>query len=165
MGKGKFHKWLESESLVLIEGWARDGLTEEQIAFNMGVNRSTLTDWKKRFPAFSDALKNGKEVVDFQVENALVKSALGYMTEEETIERVWNEEKGVFEDQVTKRVRKFQPPNVTAQIFWLKNRRPDKWRDQRNIEHGGQITNNNVDLTGLSAEELRKLANLDDKAT
>lgn len=97
--KGKYEKWLEPDSLVLLEGWARDGLTEEQIAENMNISRSTLSEWKRRYSDISDALKKGKEVVDFKVENALLLSAL----------------KG----------------NTTAQIFWLKNRRPDKWRDKQ----------------------------------
>ncbi len=99
MAKGKYQKWLESENLVLLEGWARDGLTDEQIAKNMGISYSTLKDWKNKYPAISAALKKGKEVVDFQVENALLSSAL--------------------------------EGNTTAQIFWLKNRRPDKWRDKQ----------------------------------
>ena len=85
----KFQRWTEEQGLTLLEGWARDGLTDEQIAHNMGVHPSTLYDWKKRFPELSKALKKGKEVVDYQVENALLKRALGYeytevMTEEST---------------------------------------------------------------------------------
>ena len=69
----KYEKWLEQEGLLLIEGWARDGLTDEQIAGNMGVSRSTLNSWKDRYPDILDALKKGKEIVDRQVENALLK--------------------------------------------------------------------------------------------
>lgn len=98
MAKGKYEKWLKAENLLLLEGWARDGLTDEQIAKNMGISYSTLKDWKNKYSAISAALKKGKEVVDYQVENALLSSALD--------------------------------GNTTAQIFWLKNRRPDKWRDK-----------------------------------
>lgn len=100
MAKGKYEKWLETENLILIEGWARDGLTDEQIAHNMGINRRTLADWKNKYLPISHALKKGKEVIDYKVENALLNSALD--------------------------------GNTTAQIFWLKNRRPDKWRDKVN---------------------------------
>ena len=86
----------------MLTGWARDGLIDEQIAHNMGINKATLYDWKKKYPDISDALKAGKEVVDIQVENALLKNALS--------------------------------GNITAQIFWLKNRRPDKWREKREVE-------------------------------
>ena len=78
MAKGKYEYWLTSEGLLLLEGWARDGLTDEQIAHNMGISRSTLNQWKEKYPDISDTLKKGKEVVDRQVENALLKRALGY---------------------------------------------------------------------------------------
>lgn len=98
MAKGKYQRWVEPDGLLLLEGWARDGLTDEQIAKNIGITATTLYEWKNRFPEISDALKKGKEVVDYQVENALLNKALG--------------------------------GDTTAQIFWLKNRRPDKWRDK-----------------------------------
>lgn len=102
MAKGKYEKWLKEENLLLLEGWARDGLTDEQIAKNMGVSYSTLKDWKNKYSAILAALKKGKEVVDYEVENALLSAAL--------------------------------EGNTTAQIFWLKNRRPDKWRDKQKEE-------------------------------
>lgn len=123
MAKGKYHDWLTPESLTRLEGWARDGLTDEQIAKKIGINVATVYDWKNRFPEFSNALKNGKEVVDTLVENALLKRALGY----KTVEIV--EEVGDFGSK-RKKTTKEVPPDVTAQIFWLKNRRPDKWRDK-----------------------------------
>jgi transcriptional regulator with XRE-family HTH domain len=139
MAKGKYEKWITEEGLVLLEGWARDGLTDEQIAHNVGVSRSTLNDWKKKYPDISDALKKGKEVVDLQVENALLKRALGYEYEEITQESQWNEKINKYELIITKSVKKRQAPDTTAQIFWLKNRRPDKWRDKQDIEHTGDM--------------------------
>src|SRR5690606_38975175 len=109
-----------------IEGWAKDGLTDEQIAQNMGISRSTLSDWKNKFPDISNALKKGKEIVDRQVENALLKRALGYKYDEITreLKEVVNPETGEVEEVLveTKRVTKEVQPDVTAQIFWLKNR-------------------------------------------
>lgn len=98
MSRGKFEYWLTDDGLTLLEGWARDGLTDEQISHNMGVACSTLRLWKDKYSAISAALKKGKEVVDYEVENALLNKALA--------------------------------GDTTAQIFWLKNRRPDKWRDK-----------------------------------
>ncbi|MGG0340017.1 transposase [Priestia megaterium] len=144
MAKGKYEKWITEEGLVLLEGWAREGLTDEQIAHNVGVSRSTLNDWKKKYPDISDALKKGKEVVDLQVENALLKRALGYAYEEVTEESQWNEKAKRYELVVTKRVKKRQAPDTTAQIFWLKNRRPDKWRDKQDVEHTGDMDLNIV---------------------
>lgn len=124
MAKGKYQKWLESESLTLLEGWARDGLTDEQIAKNMGITRKTLSEWKCKYSDIGDTLKKGKEVVDIEVENALLKRALGYRYDEITLE----------DGIETKRVTKEVVPDTTAQIFWLKNRRPDKWRDKQKDE-------------------------------
>lgn len=94
----KINDWLEKDKLILLEGWARDGLTDEQIAKNIGISRASLYEWKKKEVDIFDALKKGKEVVDFEVENALLKSAL--------------------------------EGNTTAQIFWLKNRKPSNWKDR-----------------------------------
>lgn len=124
MAKGKYQEWLEPEGLLKIEGWARDGLTEEQIADNMGISRSTLSEWKNLYSDISDTLKRGKEVVDRQVENALLKRALGYEYEEVSEKY----ELGILtERKVTK---KQVVPDTTAQIFWLKNRKPIDWRDK-----------------------------------
>lgn len=121
--KGKYDEWLEPDSLIRIEGWARDGLTGEQIAHNMGIAYSTLREWRDRFPEISAALKRGNEVVDYIVENALLKRALGYEYEEITTE-INGDKKHI------RKVKRHVPPDVTAQIFWLKNRRTDKWRDK-----------------------------------
>ncbi len=96
--KEQYETWLEPDGLMLLEGWARDGLTDEGIARNCGVAATTLLKWKNRFPQIAQALKKGKELADYQVENALLQSALD--------------------------------GSITAQLFWLKNRRPDKWRDK-----------------------------------
>ena len=124
VANGKYQQWLEPEGLTLLEGWARDGLTDEQIAGNIGINTSTLYDWKNKFPKISEALKKGKEVVDIQVENALLKRALGYEFQETRVEK--SDKDGTKIIQILKHI----PADTTAQIFWLKNRRPDKWRDK-----------------------------------
>lgn len=115
VAKGKYEYWLSPEGLTLLEGWARDGLTDEQIAHNAGISRSTLAKWRTDHQDISDALKKGKEVVDYEVENALLLKALC--------------------------------GDVTAQIFWLKNRRPDKWRDKP-AEPSGDIE----DIGGIRRE-------------
>ena len=128
MAKGKYQKWLEPEGLLLLEGWARDGLTDEQLAKKMGISPSTLYAWKDKFSEISEALKQGKEVVDIKVENALLKRALGYEFQEERVER--SDKDGLKIIQSIKHI----PPDVTAQIFWLKNRRPDKFREKPSPE-------------------------------
>src|SRR5690554_393026 len=134
--KGKYHDWLTEEGLTKLEGWARDGLTDEQIAHNIGIAVGTLYDWKNRFPEFSEALKKGKEVVDIQVENALLKRALGYEYEETKVIVETDGRKRV------ERIKKHVLPDVTAQIFWLKNRRPGVWRDKHEIDYSDKVQQN-----------------------
>ena len=112
----------------MIEGFARDGLTDPQIANNMGIGYSTLKEWINRYPAIKAALKKGKAPVDMQVENALLKRALGY-TEEETVTEIIEQPDGKQRKQVRK-VKRIFPPDVTAQIFWLKNRKAKQWREK-----------------------------------
>lgn len=154
--KGKYAGWLTPEGLIKIEGWARDGLTNEQIAQNIGITRKTLQEWIKRYGDISDTLKRGKEVVDRQVENALLKRALGYRYEEVTHESMLNPETKRFEMTPVKVVTKEVHPDTTAQIFWLKNRKPAAWRDKQDIQHSGSIDIPNP-YAGLTTEELRKL--------
>lgn len=123
-----YKDWLSEDKLLLLEGWARDGLSDEQIAHNIGIVSSTYYEWKKKHKEISEALKKGKEVVDFQVENALLKNALGYKFTEQAVTRDG--------DVVT--VEKYMAPNTVAQIFWLKNRKPDKWKDR--IENKQEVT-------------------------
>lgn len=102
MAKSKANEWLTEDKLTLLEGWARAGLVDEQIANNMGIATSTYYDWKNKYPEFAEALKKNKDIVDYEVENALLKNALD--------------------------------GNVTAQIFWLKNRKKNEWRDKVEYE-------------------------------
>ena len=129
--KGKYAEWLTDDGLLRIQGWARDGLIDEQIAHNMGVAYSTFRAWVEKFPALSASLKAGKAPVDIEVENALLKSARGFEYEE-TITEIVEQPDGTQRKQI-KKVKRYCPPNTTAQIFWLKNRRPDKWRDKQDI--------------------------------
>lgn len=96
-------KWEQvKDKLILVEGWARDGLTDEQIANNLGISKDTFYKYKKEYTDFSDSLKKGKEIVDYEVENALLKNALD--------------------------------GNTTAQIFWLKNRKPNNWKEKQDVD-------------------------------
>jgi len=125
----RIDEWLEKDKLILLEGWARDGLTHAQIAKNMGIGLTTLKEWRKKQEAIETALKKGKEVVDIEVENALLKKALGYTIQvrEQKIDK-----DGCVHDLVKDL---HVPPDTTAQIFWLKNRKPKVWRDKANIEN------------------------------
>ncbi len=90
-----------------VEMWARDGLTEAEIAIKLGIGHTAFNDWKRKIPEFANALKTNKETADARVEKALYTKAI--------------------------------EGDTTAQIFWLKNRQPAKWRDKRDIGIDGPI--------------------------
>ena len=116
--KSMIYKWEQPDNLFLIQGWKRNGLTDEQIAKNIGIGTRTLYDWRDKSPQITQALKRGKIHADFMVENALYKKAL--------------------------------EGNVTAQIFWLKNRKPEDWKDRRETEVTGNL---NLANTALEIDE------------
>lgn len=126
IAKGKYQEWLEQDSLLMVEGWARQGLTDEQISKNMSISYSTFREWKKKYSALSAALKKGKAPVDFEVENALLKRALGFEYEE--TETIIEEVDGKQKKRI-KKIKKVALPETSAAIFWLKNRKPEQWRN------------------------------------
>jgi len=119
---GKYERWLTEDGLLLLQGWARAGLTDEQIAHNCGVTTTTLYNWKSNHVEIFEALKEGKEVIDLMVENALLKRALGFSYDETMVEEGPDGTK-------TRVTTKMVIPDTTAQIFWLKNRKKAEWRD------------------------------------
>ena len=126
MAAPKFDYWLTAEGLTLIEGWARDGLFLEEIAYNMGINRSTLYKWQRAYIPIGNALKKGRAVADRKVENALFNRAIGG---DVTEVKVTEGKDGKSVVTTTKHV----PADVTACIYWLKNRKPDEWNDRKTV--------------------------------
>ena len=126
--------------LIEIEAWKRDGLTDEQICNNLNISIQTFYTYKSKYIEFFEAIKKGKEVADIEVENALFKRAIGYKYKE-----VIKEVKEIDGKKSTyvKEVIKEMPGDVAAQIFWLKNRKPSKWKDKQDID----IEDNNVSIT------------------
>ena len=153
MAKAQYEQWLEKDNLILLEAWARDGLTDEQIANNIGIKRQTLYTWKNKYDDISDALKRGKEIVDIEVENAMFKSAIGFEYDEEVLVKV-RKPNGEEEIKI-KKFKRYAQPNTTAQIFWLKNRKPTEWRDRKETEISGNISTN--PMSELTADELRAI--------
>jgi len=127
------------QDLSAVEALARDGATDAQIAKYIGVSTSTLYVWKQKFPEFSEAIKRGKEISDYTAETALFVAATGYRYEEITKEPILdhNTKRPLLDDNgepilvVTKIVDKVAHPNTTALIYWLKNRKPEAWRDRK----------------------------------
>lgn len=152
MAKSKASEWLEKDKLTLLEGWARNGLTDEQIANNMGIATSTFYDWKNKHPEIAESLKKNKEIVDIEVENALLKKALGYTI---TLHKQKVTKDG---DVVDIKEEVHIAPDTTAQIFWLKNRRKIQWRDKVEYEANTDELNRVKELLGKIEEQ----AKLDD---
>lgn len=137
MASEKCLEWLRPENLIRITAWARDGLSETQIGKNIGVSVITIYNWKKAHPEIMEALRRGKEIPDIEVENALFKRAKGYDYIETKIEK--SEKYGEKTTTTTKHV----AGDVDAQKFWLKNRRPDKWKDKLAVQDDQEIEDTN----------------------
>lgn len=119
--------WISEDGLMLLECWSRDGYTIEDIANKIGVDKKTLYEWRSIYPEIETALRNGREIVDYKVENALLKSALGYQTKEVKVTTVMRYGKVV---ETTKEIlEKETAPNVNAIQTWLYNRSQGKWRN------------------------------------
>lgn len=130
MAKRKSDKWITEEGLIQLEAWAKLGLSDVQIAHNMGIHERTLYEYYKDFEQISQAIKRGKAVADYEVENALYKSATGFDYDEV----IYEIDRETGKQVEIKRVTKTMPPSNTAQIFWLCNRKPLEWRQKQQVE-------------------------------
>lgn len=120
------------------------GATDAEMADFFGVAQSTFYRWKNEFPEFSETLKVAKEAADTRVEKSLYHRAVGYTFESEKIFQ--------FQGEVIRApVKEHVPPDTTACIFWLKNRRKEQWREKQEVEHSGAVT-----LEQLVGESLPK---------
>lgn len=124
--KGNYHDWIDGKGLETVCQWERLGISDKQLAHNMGISTTTLYEWKHKFPKFADAIKKAKSIPDLELENAMFNLATGKVFVEET--------RTVLDPNTGKVVRierykKQVPPNPTTQIFLAKNRMPDKYRD------------------------------------
>lgn len=145
MAKGKYGEWITKEGLTRVQGWARDGLSDKDIAGNIGISVETFYQWKKKYPEFSEALREGKDIPDRKVENALyercfnqtVKVMKTFKVKESGYDangKRWEREdlKEAYDEVVV-------PADVRAQQFWLSNRKPDAWRDKKDVELSGAV--------------------------
>lgn len=137
--------WNTEDGLILLRGWRREGYTLEDIAEKIGITQPCLIDWRKKDKKISDALLKGAEIVDFEVENALLKAALGYRTKEIKVTLGAVKKNGSVHELVKETTVKEIGPNPTACIMWLNNRKPDKWKRNRDKEENAE--NNNFTIT------------------
>jgi hypothetical protein len=121
-----------------------NGATDREIATALGVAESTLHYWRAQHLEFSEALKVGKAPCDDRVEASLYHRATGYTFESE---KIFNYQGEVVRAKIIEHV----PPETTAAIFWLKNRRKETWRDKQEIDH-------TIDLSNMTDEQLADIA-------
>lgn len=121
---------LTKEGLMLIQCWVRDGLTLKQIADRLQVGIDTLYKWRYRHAELEEAFKKGKELVDYEVENALLKAALGY-TKKKTVTYLGNVRKSGSREIGGEEIIEEVGPSVTACLAWLNNRKSKEWQRNR----------------------------------
>ncbi len=138
---------------LLAEALARNGLTDKEIAEKIGICEKTLDNWKNEYPEFLLSIKKGKEEPDNQVEQALFKRALGYEHPEDDIKAY--EGKIIITPTI-----KHYPPDTAAAFIWLKNRRPEKWRDRKEITgaEGKSLIPESFPIQ-LSEDDIKHIAN------
>ncbi|MGF0011953.1 terminase [Lactobacillus johnsonii] len=195
MARAEYKKWLEPDNLTRLRSWARDGLTNEQIAKKIGVRRQTISEWSKKYPDIADALKKGKEVVDSEIEDSLIsvmkkhtitttqykmvkKDDFNLKAERSKFANVYKldhpnatkneiliataENVEVYEKiPISKTVTEVDP-NTSAIIFWLKNRRPDVYRDQTFQKLNEANARKTLAEAQLSEAQLKALEESDD---
>lgn len=126
---------MTEEGLLRIKGWARDGYTDKQIAKLTNKSERQFSRWKNEYPSIMTALKEGRAPVDIEIEDSLAKSARGfYVTLKKPIKLKTTKKKdGMMIEEHIEYVEEqiYYPPQTSSMIFWLKNRKPDKWRDKR----------------------------------
>jgi hypothetical protein len=116
----------------IIKSLCGRGITDKQLCLFFNIDEKTLNNWKHQFPIFFQSLKTGKALADAKVEACLFQRAIGYSVPDVHISS--------YEGEITiTPIIKHFPPDVTAQIFWLKNRKPKQWRDRQELEHSGEI--------------------------
>ena len=130
--KGRYQEWLEPDGLLKIKGWARDGLTNLEIAKNMGVSDSTFNEWQRKFPQIPETIKEGRAPVIVDVEDTFyTKKLKGYFIEEEVVEVTKHPNGDKTEHR--KKMKRWIPPDTTAIIFYLKCRKPEKYNDRISV--------------------------------
>lgn len=134
MGKVKDSKvdyWLTEDGLNLIRSWSRDTFSKKEIADRMGITPATLNNWCEKYEEIDEAIKTTKELIDYQVENAVLKAALGYKTKEIKVTVGKKMINGEMVEMLKETTVKEVPPNINAAIFWLNNRKFDDWKRNR----------------------------------
>ncbi len=143
-----------------IEWWLKMGATQEEVAEKLHITSRSLREYllkgengEARFVPFFQTFMCAREVADDEVEAALFKRAKGIEYEEKTYKTVINEVTGEYEEICEKRVTKYIPPDPTSAMFWLTNRRPDRWKYKPAEVEGNESETGVVMIPEVSAIE------------
>ena len=150
MAYQKMEAWETPKGLDILRGLARRGLSDEDIAKSIGINKATLYRWKAKSAVISDTLKEGKLVADLAVESALFKKATGFTVTDTKTTSFLDKESGELVEGKSEVTTKHILPDTLAIMFWLKNRRPDLWKDKVTEQGDTTETQLNTYLTKLS---------------
>lgn len=131
-GVGGPEVW-DEKNIPIAQAMAELGATNTEIGKALGVAESTIRYWQGKHKDFAAALKLGKDKSDDRVERSLFERAMGYTHAEDKI--FMHEGEPVVVPTV-----KHYPPDATSAIFWLKNRRPDEWREKVDHDHSGEVS-------------------------
>lgn len=122
------------------------GATNTEIARELGITTATLHRWRIRYPEFCSALQSGKAISDDRVERSLYERANGY---EYKAEKIFCQDGKIIRAKYTERV----PPDVAAAFIWLKNRRPNDWRDRKDVALSGAVEVTRVERVIVDPEK------------
>lgn len=147
-------EWTTKEKLILLTGWCMDGYTEEEIAKKMGVSINTLYNWKAKKVEILEALKKGKEICDYEVEQNLYKATQDHIVSL-TKKQIVKDKDG--EKQFITITEQVIPASTTAQLSWLNNRRREKWSNRQVIDSPDERKPVDININVVDNTDLEKV--------
>lgn len=131
--KSEPEAWCTQDRLALLTAWSALGLTMEQLAGRMGIARKTLYAWQNKHPELKAAIELGASGADNRMEHNLYQNGTDRYITLHTYEYEYDEDGNQITERIVRTEHKFIRADTSAQIFWLCNRRPDRWRDVRSL--------------------------------
>ena len=147
-------EWTTPEKLILLTGWCMDGYTEEEIAKKMGISKTLLYNWKNKNVDIMNALKKGKEICDYEVEQNLYKATKDHIVEV-TKKQIVKDKDG--EKQFITVTEQVIPASTTAQLSWLNNRKREKWSNRQVLDTPEERKPVDININVVDNTELEKV--------
>lgn len=154
-----YKEWLSEDKLTQIKSWKGEGISHEELAQRIGINRTTLYAWIHRCPEIAQAIEDGQQRTVQYIENALMKKINGYTLRDTKRYKTTDKDGNTVERiEVTE---KEVGPDTTAIIYALKVKDPERWNEKIRMEHTGRVDSNVNHYANLTEDELKKLAGYD----